>query len=101
MILVGNKVDREDNRKVSVEEGKHLATVMQIPFYETSALDNVNIENLFTNVVDECYDVIQKNNSWYSNNNNNNKSKINFNNSKPILLNDKQSSMFNSICGGC
>ena len=42
---VGNKCDSPD-KKVSTEEGKALASQMDIPFFETSAKDNLNIETV-------------------------------------------------------
>jgi GTPase SAR1 family protein len=37
LILVGNKCDDEENRKVSTEEGKILADRYKMTFFETSA----------------------------------------------------------------
>jgi len=37
MVLVGNKCDLEDQRQVSLEEGKKLANQWKCPFFETSA----------------------------------------------------------------
>ena len=46
-ILVGNKSDLNDKRQVSKERGKQLADSYGIPFLETSAKSNQNIEKLF------------------------------------------------------
>ena len=46
-ILVGNKCDLIDKRQVSKERGKQLADSYGIPFIETSAKSNENIETLF------------------------------------------------------
>ena len=46
-ILVGNKSDLEDQRKVPTIKGKQLADSYGIPFMETSAKNNENIEKLF------------------------------------------------------
>ena len=46
-ILVGNKSDLIDKRQVSKEKGKQLADSYGIPFVETSAKNNENIEKLF------------------------------------------------------
>ena len=46
-ILVGNKSDLIDKRQVSKEKGKQLADSYGIPFIETSAKSNENIERLF------------------------------------------------------
>lgn len=44
-VSVGNKCDSPD-KKVTTEEGKALASQMDIPFFETSAKDNLNIETV-------------------------------------------------------
>ena len=46
-ILVGNKSDLEEQRKVPTIKGKQLADSYGIPFMETSAKNNENIEKLF------------------------------------------------------
>ena len=46
-ILVGNKCDLVDSRKISKEKGKQLADSYGIPYIETSAKNNENIEKLF------------------------------------------------------
>ena len=46
-ILVGNKSDLAEKRQVSKERGKQLADTYGIPFIETSAKSNDNIEKLF------------------------------------------------------
>ena len=46
-ILVGNKSDLVEQRQVSKERGKQLADSFGIPFIETSAKNNENIEKLF------------------------------------------------------
>ncbi|MHA1145334.1 MAG: Rab family GTPase [Candidatus Helarchaeota archaeon] len=42
-ILVGNKIDLENERKVSSEEGKALAEKLDIPWMEISVKDNINL----------------------------------------------------------
>ncbi|KAJ5077386.1 ras-related protein rab-13 [Anaeramoeba ignava] len=46
-ILIGNKCDLEEKREISKEEGKEFADKYQIPFYEVSAKNNINIDNIF------------------------------------------------------
>jgi len=51
-ILIGNKIDLENERAVSNEEGKSLADDIQASaFVETSAKKNVNVENAFESLV--------------------------------------------------
>ena len=47
MVLVGNKCDLNDKRQVSVEEGKDLAEKNDMLFFETSAKDGINVDEIF------------------------------------------------------
>ncbi|KAJ5072770.1 ras-related protein rabd2a-like [Anaeramoeba ignava] len=66
IILIGNKNDLEEKRIISKEEGKELADKLQIPFYEVSAKNNINIDDAFyhltTNIlenIDEDENIIK------------------------------------------
>ena len=50
-VLVGNKTDLEDQRKIIKEEGESLAKKYGINFFEVSAKDNINIDQLFLETV--------------------------------------------------
>lgn len=52
IILLGNKIDAE-NRAVTSEEGSSLANEFGIKYFETSALNNYNLEESFNCMVDE------------------------------------------------
>lgn len=52
-VLVGNKMDLEEERQVSTREGEDLAAKYGILFFETSAKCNVNIVETFTECVRE------------------------------------------------
>ena len=45
--LIGNKIDLEDKREVSYEEGKNFAEENNLLFFETSAKDGNNIQEIF------------------------------------------------------
>ena len=45
LILIGNKLDLENIRVVSPEEGKELASKYKVDFFETSNKNGTNIEN--------------------------------------------------------
>ena len=52
--LVGNKCDvEEDQRAVSYDEGKALAKEYNICFYETSAKQNINVDESFTAIASD------------------------------------------------
>jgi Ras-related protein Rab-8A len=46
-ILIGNKCDWTEKRVVSENQGRALARELGIPFLETSAKSNVNVEEAF------------------------------------------------------
>jgi len=50
-ILVGNKVDKVDQREVSTDEGLMLARSYNCPFFETSAKTRYNVDAAFTGIV--------------------------------------------------
>ncbi len=47
IVLVGNKCDLIDKRRVSYERGKALADEYGWPFFETSAKENINVTEAF------------------------------------------------------
>jgi GTPase KRas protein len=51
IVIVGNKCDLEEKREVAVSEGRDLATNYGVPFFETSALTSLNIEEAFLALV--------------------------------------------------
>ncbi|SPO35669.1 probable SEC4-like Rab/GTPase [Pseudozyma flocculosa] len=52
-ILVGNKSDWEEKRAVTTEQGEELARELGIPYIETSAKSNANVEEAFFNLARE------------------------------------------------
>ena len=77
MILCGNKSDMENNRKVTKEEGENLAKNYGINFFECSAKNNININEIFNNMCNQIYKKIKKNG-----NKNNNGTKLSGNSIK-------------------
>ena len=55
IILVGNKCDLENERKVSIELGQSKAKNLNCPFFETSALNNTNIVTAFQSISENIY----------------------------------------------
>ena len=59
LILLGNKCDLEEERKVSKEEGEKLANQFGIKFYEISNKDGINIEEPCTELIDKIIEYQQ------------------------------------------
>ena len=47
IVLVGNKIDLIEQREVSTEEGIAIASKLHSSFIETSALENINVQDTF------------------------------------------------------
>lgn len=47
-LIVANKCDLRDERRVSAEEGRMLADDYKCTFMEVSAKENINIEQMFS-----------------------------------------------------
>ena len=56
VIIVGNKCDLENERKVPTDKAKEKAQNLKCAFYETSALKAINIEQIFEELVNTIYD---------------------------------------------
>ena len=56
ILLVGNKCDLEDERKVPIEKGKEKAQNLNCAFFETSALKKINIDEIFEELVNNIYE---------------------------------------------
>lgn len=56
MVLVGNKLDLEDNRKVDKEVAQKKAKEWNIPLIEVSAKTDVNIAEIFHILISLCWD---------------------------------------------
>jgi Ras-related protein Ral-A len=52
-LLVGNKCDLENNRKVSQDEANAKAAEWNVPYVETSAKTNVNVDKVFFDLMKE------------------------------------------------
>lgn len=59
-MLVGNKCDLKEARKVSVDDGAALAQSEDLFFMETSALDSTNVSIAFQTIVKAIYNVTSR-----------------------------------------
>ena len=55
-VIVGNKVDLL-NRAVSKEEGEKYVSSLSVPFFETSARDNINVSESFNELINKVYEL--------------------------------------------
>ena len=55
MILCGNKIDKEKERVISRQEGENLGKSFGIPFFECSAKNNININEMFNSMAQNIY----------------------------------------------
>ena len=56
IVLVGNKCDLENERKVSKEKAEEKAKNFNVPFFETSALSKIKIDDIFNEMVNNIYE---------------------------------------------
>ena len=78
-VIVGNKVDLL-NRAVSKEEGEKYVNSLSVPFFETSAKDNINVSESFNELINKVYE-LHKNE--FENYNKANNQSFNLNEVKP------------------
>lgn len=53
MVVCGNKCDLAEDRQVTKAEGEELARSFGVPFFETSALSRINVDEAFFELVRE------------------------------------------------
>ena len=59
--LAGNKIDvGEEERVVKTEEGQKIADELNLPFYETSAKNGVNVNEIFEDILEKIDEVYSK-----------------------------------------
>ncbi len=62
IILIGNKIDNENQRKITKEQGEKLANEVNIPFFETSAKTGEGIDAAIKDLVKKVMVYISKKN---------------------------------------
>jgi Ras-related protein Rab-1A len=65
VILVGNKTDLKDKRKISNEDGADLATKYKFYFKETSCELNSNVADAFETIISMTHNEMMKNKESY------------------------------------
>ncbi len=54
-ILIGNKIDLEDDRKIIMPMAEHLSEKLNAPYFETSALTGDNVKLIFHKIAELVY----------------------------------------------
>lgn len=94
IILVGNKSDLEEDRQVTTEEGEEFANRYGIRFFETSAKNSININEVFSESIEFIADRIEK--KYYDLDNETCGIKRNYN--SKISLNSKKNQKKKECC---
>ncbi|MCQ2820970.1 MAG: GTP-binding protein, partial [archaeon] len=58
IVIIGNKVDLEEQRKIKKEQGENLAKEFGADFFETSAKENIGLNEAFQSISEKIYDSI-------------------------------------------
>ena len=99
IVLVGNKSDLEDKRQVTYEEGKELADKNELLFFESSAKEGTNVEDIFVNSAKEIAKKIEQGYYDLENDSCGIKKGINRNSNQQIHLGNEHPNNQNN--GGC
>ena len=59
-VLIGNKIDLVESRKISNTEAQNLADEHDIPYFETSAKLDKNVSEVIHFIMDKVYQTSQK-----------------------------------------
>ncbi|KAJ6243223.1 ras and ef-hand domain-containing protein [Anaeramoeba flamelloides] len=59
-VLLGNKVDLEDERVITKEQGENLTKQYNCQYFEVSAKSGVNVETAFNTLMDSSYEKFKK-----------------------------------------
>jgi Ras-related protein Rab-8A len=60
-VLVGNKIDLDSERVVSTSEGQKIAKEHGMDYFEVSAKENINIQEVMTYIMDKVYNNLYAN----------------------------------------
>ena len=60
IMIIGNKIDLVNERKISTKEALEKAKIMNTPMMETSALNATNIKEAFFDLLKEMYEELRK-----------------------------------------
>ena len=73
IVLIGNKIDLKEEREISEDDGKRIAKDYNINYYETSAKENIGINELMKDLIKDILNSRLKIKNEKENDNNNDK----------------------------
>lgn len=56
IIIIGNRINLEDKRQVTVEEAQKFAGIYQLPYFETSSLTGEGVKEAFSALIQKVYE---------------------------------------------
>ena len=71
IVLIGNKIDLKEEREISEDDGKRIAKDYNINYYETSAKENIGINELMKDLIKDILNSRLKNEKETNNNDKN------------------------------
>ena len=86
--LIGNKIDLSDERQITKDEAELFAQKEKIEYIETSAVKNMKVNEAFTSLLNNIYEVKKEND----------KSKLFLNNTTHIELQKNQNQNSDNFC---
>ena len=54
-ILVGNKIDLNDERKITAQQAQEMASSQNMKYYDVSAKENINIDTFMNELMQQVY----------------------------------------------
>ena len=55
-ILVGNKIDLADDRKITAQQAEEMAASQNMKYYDASAKENINIDTFMDDLMEQVYE---------------------------------------------
>ena len=80
IVLIGNKIDLKEEREISEDDGKKIAKEYNMNYYETSAKENIGINELMKDVIKDILNGKSKEENTNKNGINNKEIKLKENN---------------------
>ena len=54
-VIVGNKIDLQNERQITKEEGEKMAVAYSLKYFETSAKENIGINEFMLSIINDIF----------------------------------------------